>query len=347
MPLFSSFAPFGMMTFSSQPTYAQRIYVTLRASQGNDDGAFREFGYQGAKLYATSMFLGRVQECYSRITEQHSPKTVTFLLPEKEFEYGITPDDSLTDSQRRAALSTRYISGAGSTETELDSGLSQILGSNLIDLVLPSDPIFATLISQFSTTPPIYSNFKNSTIPGKWFIAQNNWGPESGKLIGKLICGDPPIVDELFVFGSHNESTTQALIATEITHLGNDLYEFDFAPGVTHAVEEGQGFTTNSYPVWSTGRRRFLIKITEASSKDGNLMSNVNNYMERSIKAVSVWEKSIPQVGGFVLNVSSLNYTLFNLWHTLLELELREVGHLLPRWMMWKWKRLTPNLTRL
>jgi hypothetical protein len=308
-----------MLTFSSQPTYAKKIYDSMRSSQGNDDGAFREFGYQGAKLYATAMMLGRVQELYKRITEQASPKTVTFLLPEKEKEYGITPNTSQSDAERRFKLGIRYRSGIGSSLSDLTSGLSEVLGSNFLDLIKPSDTDFADLIDNFAIVPPSYAKFQNPTIEGKWLIAQHNWGPSSGNLTAKLICGSAPESGEDYVFGSPTESYTQKCKITNVLSLGNNLYELTFT-GVTKAVQEGQGFTSNSYPIWSTGRRRFLIKITAASSKDANIINNTDDYMQRSVRAVTVWEKSVPQSGGFILNSSPLNYVLFNLrWRTSLE----------------------------
>lgn len=311
-----------MMTFSSQPTYAKKIYDSMRSSQGNDDGAFREFGYQGAKLYATAMLLGRVQELYRRITEQSSPKTVTFLLQEKESEYGITPNTSQDSNERRFKLGIRYRSGIGSSLSDLTSGLSEVLGTNFLDLVEPSDAAFTDLIDNFAIIPPIYAKFQNPTIEGKWLVAQHNWGPSSGNLTAKLICGAAPESGEEYVFGSHTESYTQKCRVTAVLPLGDNLYELTFS-AVTKAVQEGQGFTSNSYPIWSTGRRRFLIKITDSASKDANMIANTDDYMQRSVRAVTVWEKSTPQVGGFVLESSPLSYTLFNLrsynWLIILE----------------------------
>lgn len=283
----------------------------MRSSQGDDDGAFREFGYQGAKLYATAMMLGRVQETYKRITEQSSPNTVTFLLEEKEREYGITPNSSLTDAERRQNLKIRYRSGIGSSLSDLTSGLSEVLGTNFLDLVEPSDAAFADLIDNFAIVPPSYAKFQDPTISGKWLIAQHNWGPDSGALTAKLICGAAPEVGEDYVFGSHTESYTQKCKVISVVNLGNSLYSLGFS-NVTKAVQEGQGFTSNSYPIWGTGRRRFLIKISSVASKDGNMIANTDDYMQRSVRAVTVWEKSVPQSGGFILNSSPLNYTLFN-----------------------------------
>lgn len=338
MPLFSSFAPFGMMTFSSQPTYSEKIYDSFRKSQGNEDGAFREFGYQGAKLYATAMMFGRIQELYRRIVEQHSPDTVTFYLDEKEQEYRITPDTSRSDSSRRDRLKSRFISGIGCSEADLDAGLLSVLGTSFQDLVLPSDSSFADLVDNFPTSPPLYANYQDSTIAGKWLVAEHNWGPASGNLTARLICGDPPVADEIYAFGSSNETTTQSLTTQSVISLGDDLYEIEFAAPITKPVEQGQAFTSSSYPIWSTGRRRFVIKISADASKNNNLMTDTDNYMDRSVRAVTVWEKSIPQVGGFVLNSSPLNYTLFNLWLTIHELEFSGRGLLIQRWMTLKWR---------
>lgn len=291
-----------MLSFSAQPSNAHKIYISMRSAQGNDDGAFREFGYQGAKLYATAMLLGRIAEMYKRILEQHSPKTVTYLLADKELEYGIVPDTSRTDLERRVRLISRYLSGIGASETDLVSGLAILLGSGFIDLVPPSDPVFADLIDNFSTTPPTYVNYTDSTKAGKWMLADHDWGANSGFLRAVLICGEPPIVGDIFVFGSHNETITQKCVVTHVEvittgeHLGKYLLDFS---GVVKPVEANQGFTTSAYPIWSTGRRRFLIGISDDVRLNADTVADMNAYMERSARAVDVWDKSAPQAAGF------------------------------------------------
>ncbi len=315
MPLLSAFTPPGMLYCSEQPSYAKRIYDSMRSAQGNDDGAFREFGYQGAKLYAAAMMLARVQECYLRIKEQHSADTVTFFLEEKEREYKIVPDKSRTDEDRRKRIRTRLLAGVGSSQTDLVAGLTAVLGSDFVQLFSSREVIFADLIAAYSTDPPLYVNYQDPTIPRKWMQAQHNWGPDSGNLIALLVCGNAPVVGDIFVFGSHNETLTQKCTVTTVIPQGNNLYEMNFS-GVTKAVEKNQGFTSSSYPVWATGRRRFLIEVSTQASFNNNLMSDVDNYMERSIRAVSNYQKASPpnQVGGFQLNGGSnpgrLGFTL-------------------------------------
>jgi hypothetical protein len=243
--------------------------------------------------------LGRVVELYSRITEQHSPKTVTFLLPDKEKEYGLTPDDSRTEQERRNRLGSRYLAGIGSSQDDLEQGLISILGSHFLEIVPPSDPNFSDLVDNFPTTPPSYANYQDSTRAGKWLLANHDWGSNAGALSATLICGETPVVGEEYVFGSHLETIVQKCTLTSVVATSDPkvfLLNFD---GVTKPVEKGQGFTSSSYPIWSTGRRRFLIGIAEEATRNQNEITDTHNYLERSVRAVTCWSFATDQLFGF------------------------------------------------
>ncbi len=311
----SSFTPCGMLYCSSQPSNAHRIYMSMRASQGNDDGAFREFGYQGAKLYATAMMLARIVELYLRVKEQHEINKLTFALDDKEKEYGVISDLSLTDEERRRRIRVRELAGAGSSKTDLETALAEILGNKFVELIPPWNVFFDDLVNAYPTTPPSYANFKDSTTSGKWLKANHNWGPNAGNLQATLMCGDAPELNDVFVFGSKNESTIQKCTVTSVASLGNNVYELGFS-GVTKPVEKDQGFTSNSYPIWGTGRRRFLIEMTVDAQTDANLLADVDSYMQRAVRGTTIWQKAAPanQLGGFQLNGGSnpgkLGFTL-------------------------------------
>jgi hypothetical protein len=325
MPRFSSFTPFGMWRFEGDLSPAKKIYDAMRAAQGGDDGPFRETGYQGAKLYAQSMGLGRVYEMIQRVKGQHRAKSVTYLLEEMEKQYGISPDSSRTDAERRARLSSRK-KAVRALEANVRAGLTDILGEDFIDIITTDDASFADLVDNFSTTPPPEANFH---LPSTsfWGTVLGDYGPpqteffyvgvhDRGLVNGDVNLASSIPVNSTIVFGSHNGGLIQ-----KATVLGSYPYEFDVAAGtykwvatlsapLTKVIENGQGFTTSTFPYWPTGRLRFLIKIKPAASLRANTIADVNDFMMRSVRGVANWQITTSTTPGFVIGASPIGFEI-------------------------------------
>lgn len=329
MPRYSAFTPYGMFRFSAEPSTAEKIYQSMRESQGGDDGPFREFGYQGAKLYAQSMGLARVNEYYQRIRDQHNSSKTTFLLSEMEEQYGITPDTSRTEAARRAKLSSRKKAGRA-LEANVRAGLAELLGSDFIDIYTSNHPDFTDLVNNFATTPPAEANFHLPTTSG-WGIAIEDNGPPNNKLRYVAIDSIRGLAsvsvqtfkaNEIIVFGSHNGSLIQKAqilnpgVATEyIAEYDKYIFEMTLTAPLTKAVQAGQAFTSSTFPWFPTGRQHFLIFVKPAVAFNAALVADVHDFMARSVRVSSVWQiTTSPDLAtnlGFKINESLIGFSTF------------------------------------
>jgi hypothetical protein len=296
---FSAFAPFGTFRFSSRKPYAERIYETLQATQGDAFSVEWE-GEQAKRLFATAMCLGAAQLQQERAANAGDPERATETLPLLESDYGVVPRRSASLNERRQELAAAFKAHKGARYDSIFDGLTALLGADLIEIIVRDipTPSGANLPGTFpGTVDPDQgqANFAPAdklsqvleTIHGVTTLGvpvaigyDYLFGEETGPKVGEKLVIDPG-----------KTGLTECVTVTICD--GSSLAATFTKP---HAV--GARMTSAPFPYWLSIRRHWAIVVAESVTQDPILLAKVHKFLGKAMRGVSIWDICIDNGDG-------------------------------------------------
>jgi hypothetical protein len=299
MPLFSAFAPLGMLAFSSKPTHAESLYRAMAAALKG--GISQEPGTPDeAETYADAMCLAAAQYTLERAGNSADPLLASpELLPLLEKDYGVRkgPYDSLTLRRQRLAALQRLPDGAA--YLAIWNALSALLGADFLayrvltpseTTVYPATPTSSTELNCVrADVPAVYARLIDPvTLTGSptWVT----YGPiDPNAFPVRLLKGDVVMVSP--------ENTAQAERVTiaevrEVDGVRQFLATFTKAHDLNAAV------TTVDWPYWWSTQRYAFVIVTATAALDPEKRRQIDEVMAKMARGVSQWAIVQPTTPG-------------------------------------------------
>ena len=304
---FTAFAEFGQFEFSSAPCLAQRIYEALWASLGEN---YARDGYTDAKVYATTMALGRLFATQARLEAQLDPARILELLPDREQEHGLVVPATATIASRRRALEAQMKLPKGCSLPNLLQALLDLLSDDFVDVweVDAADAVTDP------ATPGAPGNFLASSAPRGVFQvpgALSLLGSRTfviARLDGTRVDGtDLPEVGETVVLSP--ESNMQRERVT-ITATGTSGLYTTLTAVLTKSHEPGARLVRGPWPYWSSTKRSSTVRVSAEAAADGAQRKALDELLGRLYRAVSTWWIAGSD-GPFLVGTSPLGSTPF------------------------------------
>lgn len=299
---FSGFSRFGLLSFSSDPSRAEKIYQQLRANVGNVYAQGSGY-YHDAKFYAWALALGACWAALDRVGVQWSPEKALDLLPVLEREHDLAVGARASMATRRAALATRMLLPAGAALHNVEAGLAALLGGDFIGLELDPAPV----------NDPVDPAAANS---GNW---PERWDE---RRVYRLTGPATSVVTETVGYEAVAPTTAPLIVGDYVIITGEnpDLSERVLVQGATastitfshlRAHATGDSVIVGGFPMWRSNRRHAVIQVSATAAVDAEKRRLINDYMSRVARCVSTWDISAPSLGPFMVGASSLSCTPF------------------------------------
>jgi hypothetical protein len=296
VPKYSSFTPFGALTFSSKPSRVQTIYEANKANlnpKDNENFDLSPGTNVESMIYARSRVQAAARYALERAYNNANPLKATETLPVLEKEYGLVPAPTDRLSQRRAALAARMLLPGGAIYTNVTNALLTLLGTDF---------------KYYRVTKAVEAiNFPTigGDSPGNFASAQTvikNYLVTSTVSVG---LGSPQVVN----YVPFNTATAISLLNgdTLVVYPENiDLAERVVVSNVTsstflatfnNAHDPNVIATTQPFPYWVSSQRFSLVIVTRACAENFDKRRQINELMARIARGVSSWA-IVPDLDG-------------------------------------------------
>lgn len=299
---FSGFSRFGLLSFSSNPSRAEKIYQQLRANVGTVYTQGSGY-YHDAKLYAWALALGACWAALDRVGVQWSPEKALDMLPVLEREHDLAVGARASLATRRAALATRMLLPAGAALHHVEAGLTALLGSDFIGLELDPAP---------TSDPADPATYNSGNWPERWDArgVYRLTGPATSvvtETVGYEAVAPttrPLIVGDYVVLSGENPDISERVLVQ-----GATSSTITFSHLRAHAT--GDSVIVGGFPMWRSTQRHAVIQVSATAAVDAEKRRLINDYMSRVARCVSTWDISAPSLGPFMVGSSSLSCTPF------------------------------------
>jgi hypothetical protein len=280
MSQFDAFSPFGVFRFSSRKSPLRKVYEQMK----EDLGPAFQGPVNDALVYAASVGLGLAQLQQEAAAAQDDPDRVTYLLSELEKDYQLYPSPTDSNNVRRAALKARIAIARGAFKANIESGLSAILGSDLI-----------TVRCRYGGT------IDQCEFPGMWddvppyiapqssprrFINLTNAvfvGAQTVQYVTKRSDGNPITVGDKLTVEPGKHGRHETVTVTSAT-------QASFTATFTKSHEPGAPATTASFPYWGSWARHTLVRVKAPVLDNPTLLAKINEFMDGIKTTVSTWD---------------------------------------------------------
>lgn len=312
MPLYSWYAPFGMLTYSASPSHAQRIYESMVRDQGGEAG-FAANGEQAARLYAMAMGLASIQYALEHAGYQDQPLHLLECLEDREREYQITPLPTDSLPARRAMVAARMMIAGGASLANVSQALQTMLGSAFVAY----HPIKGT---EGGCSPATIAaspgTFKLSTTEIKIWSLVNPISvglPAPQYATVDLVFGgsDPILIGEWVTIDPGAWGLVESCRVTDSVVVSTTRSRIQIAPWKAHSA--GTLITTAPHPLWVSTYRHNLIALDATHVADSVTRKAVGDFLNRVLRIVSTWsivEETSPGVcGPFKVGVGRIGMT--------------------------------------
>jgi hypothetical protein len=177
MPVLSSFTPFCQLEFSSQPSEAEKIYRSMRASYRDPVSGAATIDtsvgtHKEAQLYGWALALGNARVALRAAGNELRPETSYATLEAHEAKFQVRPAPTDTVVMRRAVLAARQKAARGPRYEAVWEALTAIFGSLLIayrpmtraeSVAYPADPALPASPGLFRRQDAIASSIRLTT----------------------------------------------------------------------------------------------------------------------------------------------------------------------------------------
>lgn len=291
MPLFSAFAPFGQLRYSSRPSVCEIVYDSMRDGQ---DGAYgpRDV-HQEARIYAAARCIAASASELERAgNEGRAGKTQEFF-PDLERDHGLTPSYDQTEAARRSSLELQGRVLRGSRKESLDDALTTLLGTDFVE-ALPGSA-FVSPPTQYPASPGDAGNFstrahwriyemaEETALTGSRVLAFTDAIPGQGPLlVGDKITIDPAnpgLTETVPVEVIHSASTDAAGFTTNSVTVT-----------VANAHDAGTLCTTAPFPLLGSTQRHIVVRVTASAAADARKRAAIHALMRNYLRGVTTWE---------------------------------------------------------
>lgn len=310
-----------MLACSGKPSRAESIYRSIVAQQGGDGVNF-DFSAgtrQECTAYAQAMGAARASMAVVAAGNQQRSSKTSWMLGEKEREYGLIPAPRDDIPARQAALEARKAAPAGSAIGPLAGALSTLLGSVFLGLRLTKQGEITTWPTNLGDQP---MNLRPSTDFPKIFQLVDAvslvgapstvaYGtvvlPLNARFIGSGILYPGDVV----VVGTDNPATAERVTVTATGFQGE--IQRTFTATFAKAHDPGSFMRVGDYPLWVSNQRHILVILTAAGAVDAETRRKVHELMGRIVHATTTWAivagVNATTAGPFILDQSKLDVT--------------------------------------
>lgn len=296
MPRFSCFTPFGQLRCSSKPSRWESFYRQLVDSYG-ETFDLTVGTHAEAKLYALSCLVAAGYELAEQLHAERDPRKLYKLLRQREREFGIAPDPTLTLEQRRAVIASRMLASSGSSKQAITLALQTLLGAGFVALrtttsaggepgVWPNvSPVTGAVgVFEPGTNAPKFGLTLDSVMPGTRWVP---YFPLSDS--ERLVVGD--VVSLQLENSFYAERVT--VNAVQETY-GIPYFQANYVKPHERAVS----ITTAPMIAWSSRYRHLLIVVTDDVSNSLRARGQINELMRRIVRASASWSIVTPTSAG-------------------------------------------------
>lgn len=317
MPLYSAFTSYGQLEYSSEPSDAEKIYDAARAGYidpktGTATIDLSEGTYHESKLYARALAIADAKATVRRSGNQENPLKAVEALPHHEAELRLPPRATATIDERRAAVAVRRRRSRGNRYEALYEGLSRILGAALIAIrpigahegtTWPASPATGPGVFVRNDQPAKVVRLLDpvTTLGAPLTVAYENWDttqPDIQLVKGDVLAVQPEnlgLAEKVTIASVAGVGTARTLTAT-------------FSKG----HDQDASASTGPVPIWWSTLGHMLVVVAHEAALDAELVAQVNEYLERTLKGGTTWsivEPTTPgasTIGPFTLGVSPL-----------------------------------------
>ena len=307
MPLYSRFAPYGLLRFSSRPSNAELIYNARVTSEGGQAGLS---GAHEATVYAETMCIAAADATIELAANQQHPDRASVLLDDLESDWGLPQVYGSTDDWRRDRLALARQIGWGARRSAIVDGLRRILGDDFIAYrtmdTSETSPTpwtsspgtfkragtsnMAIRLSQYivDLTQPIWIDYE-------WFA-----GADDDLMVGDTLAVDP---------GKWGSAEAVEILALSVHGADTTSLRAQF----TRPHDAGTLARTGNCPTWSSMGRHSFVVVEESVLDDAAALKAIHEFMAKSVRGVSTWdivrEESAGTIGPFVVGTGIIAHT--------------------------------------
>lgn len=242
-----------------------------------------------AVIFANSIVLARAKEVAEAAALQRLPQHVSFLMPQREAEYGIVPSPDATMKDRAEEYARRFRAVQSTNKVSTEDALREVLGSDFLKLHI----VAATDAVTLSQVDGLDINYQLPLVNRKFIRL------ESAVSTGLGVAQ--------FVFFSFVLTSTSALTVNELV-AGDQLMVEPGALGLAEKVTvtkvKENAFeavftkphsakslcTTMPYPGWATTKRHATIIVTEEAALNPEKRRVVDQLMRIYARDTSTWD---------------------------------------------------------
>jgi hypothetical protein len=283
---YSAFAPYGLQSYSSRATAAERIYGSIVTAEG---GAYAHDGPHGAWVYATAMATAIAQAHLDLAKNQQDPAKASVLLAQLEADRGLVAVTGATDQERRDRLELSRKLGWGARLGSITDGLRAILGDAVLGLRLLGDGESQNAPGDEWTDSSSY--FAPPTVTRK--VVRFNYNVSNLGLtdIGYDLIGgarEPLQKGDIINVEPGRWGLAERIVVEEaLTTTAVRLY--------FQRPHQAPFFaTTACVPAWSSTRRHMLVVVTRATLDNAEVLKRIDGYLSDVAQGTATWLITFP-----------------------------------------------------
>jgi hypothetical protein len=283
MPQPSAFEPCGFLSFSSEPSRAERIYKAIRRSYGPayDNETFD--GPMSGRWYAKAMTLAEVRSTLERAANQADPRKAYDLLLAHERDYGLTPEPGDTLHDRREALAAAMLLAVGPRDANVRYQLQTLLGDDFVSWVTtPAGPDTAFPAQPWLTqgifkNPALWKTIRITPSVAHTGVPKTvGWTHEAGDT-GTIVVGDKLVVSP----GDYGQQELITVTARTDTTLTTTF---------ARPHEAGAVAIRRPWPFWMSTAKHSLVVVKNGRARDRALRKKTHQLLHKLLGGTSTWD---------------------------------------------------------
>jgi len=289
MPLLSAFTPCGHLKCSARPALGQRIYESMRDSQGSAYSTEWD-SVEQARLYADAMCLAGAQIQMENAANNNVMLLATDLLPQLEKDYQLRPGATATLHDRRMALLAARELVRGNARYVINATLIEHLGDAYLGLAWAAKDDGYDPINDYTwPAGAAGANWRTPKVPwcvyrtvGRIYSHGLQWVTAT-----RLFGDSPPAVGDTMVVEAGAKGLQELVTIADVTSTA-------LRATFTRAHPEGALCTTGYFPFWFSAWHHLYVVVTAATLNDAAKLNWLQWYLSRAAKGVATWTICTP-----------------------------------------------------
>ena len=284
MPLFSAFARFGHLAYSSKDPRSKGVYESMLRALG-PGYTTTEFddNRMTATAYADAIEIANCLLCLERAVSQQYPLKAQEMLSHLERMHGVHPGPRATLPERRAAVAARMAVARGPLYGNVVEVLQNLLGSDFVgyDRIDSSD-----FVDNEAAGIEDRANFVKPGTEAHVYRLDEPAMPSGSAIMVRatLLTNTHAQAGDTAVIDGHDSHRRERITITDRV---DALESLVFEPTRPHAA--GALLTTQHFPIWSTNARAHFVTLTTAAAEDRETRRRVDEEMRRMMRSAARW----------------------------------------------------------